>query len=58
MINNMMAIGDADQNLCAAGVKDNPPLYARRAAADAGDTVEFFNLIDGTKLTQQEKRTS
>jgi hypothetical protein len=36
------------------GVKDNPP-YMHDERLLLEDTVEFFNLILGTKLTPQEK---
>jgi cytochrome c peroxidase len=56
MINNMMAIGDGpNKTLALRGVKDNPPYMHDERLLTLEDTVEFFNLIDGTKLTPQEK---
>jgi len=57
MINNMMAIGDRPiKTLSLRGTKDNPPYMHDERLLTLEDTVEFFNLIDGTKLTQQEKK--
>jgi cytochrome c peroxidase len=56
MINNMMAIGDGPiKTFALRGVKDNPPYMHDQRLLTLEDTVEFFNLIDGTKLTPQEK---
>lgn len=53
MINNMMAIGDAAiKTFPLRGIKDSPPyMHDGRLL-----TVAFFNLILGTKLTQQGKQ--
>jgi cytochrome c peroxidase len=57
MINNMMAIGDGPiKTMALRGTKDNPPYMHDERLLTLEDTVEFFNLIDGTKLTQQEKK--
>jgi cytochrome c peroxidase len=57
MINNMMAIGDGPiKTFALRGVKDNPPYMHDERLLTLEDTVEFFNLIDGTKLTQQERK--
>ena len=57
MINNMMAIGDGPiKTFALRGVKDNPPYMHDERLLTLEDTVEFFNLIEGTKLTQQEKK--
>jgi cytochrome c peroxidase len=57
MINNMMAIGDGpNKTFALRGVKDNPPYLHDERLLTLEDTVEFFNLIDGTKLTAQEKQ--
>ena len=57
MINNMMAIGDGpNKTFALRGVKDNPPYLHDERLLTLEDTVEFFNLIDGTKLTAAEKQ--
>jgi cytochrome c peroxidase len=37
------------------GLKDNPPYFHDGRLPTIDDTVEFFNIILGTKLTKQEK---
>ena len=37
------------------GIKDSPPYLHDGRLPTLADTVEFFNLVLGTKLTQQEK---
>jgi cytochrome c peroxidase len=37
------------------GIKDSPPYMHDGRLMTLADTVEFFNLVLGTKLTQQEK---
>ena len=57
MINNMMAIGDGPvKTFALRGVKDNPPYMHDERLLTLEDTVEYFNLQLGTKLTPQEKR--
>jgi cytochrome c peroxidase len=57
MINGMMAIGDGPiKTMALRGVKDNPPYMHDERLLTLEDAVEFFNLIDGTKLTEQEKK--
>ena len=57
MINGMMAIGDGPiKTFALRGVKDNPPYFHDERLLTLEDTVEFFNLILGTKLAQQEKQ--
>jgi len=57
MINNMMAIGDGlIKTFALRGIKDNPPYMHDERLLTLEDTVEFFNLILGTKLTPQEKQ--
>jgi cytochrome c peroxidase len=57
MINNMMAIGDgAIKTFPLRGIKDPPPYLHDGRLLTLDDTVEFFNLILGTKLTDQEKQ--
>src|ERR1700731_791219 len=56
MINRMMAIGDGPiKTFPLRGIKDNPPYLHDGRLLTLEDTVEFFNLILGTKLTSQEK---
>jgi cytochrome c peroxidase len=57
MINNMMEVGDgAIKTFALRGVKDNPPYLHDERLLTLEDTVEFFNLILGTKLQPQEKQ--
>src|ERR1700731_2150556 len=57
MINNMMAVGDGPiKTFPLRGVKDNPPYMHDERLLTVEDTVEFFNLILGTKLAPQEKQ--
>jgi cytochrome c peroxidase len=57
MINNMMAVGDGPiKTFALRGVKDNPPYLHDERLLTLEDTVEFFNLILGTKLNAQEKQ--
>jgi cytochrome c peroxidase len=57
MINNMMAVGDGPiKTFALRGVKDNPPYLHDERLLTLEDTVEFFNLILGTKLAPQEKQ--
>jgi cytochrome c peroxidase len=57
MINGMMAVGDGPiKTFPLRGIKDSPPYFHDGRLLTLNDTVEFFNLIDGTKLTAQEKQ--
>jgi cytochrome c peroxidase len=57
MINNMMAVGDGPiKTFALRGVKDNPPYLHDERLLTLEDTVEFFNLILGSKLATQEKQ--
>ena len=57
MINNMMAVGDGPINTFALrGTKDNPRYLHDERLLTLEDTVNFFNLILGTKLAPQEKQ--
>jgi cytochrome c peroxidase len=57
MINGMMAIGDGPiKTFALRGVKDNPPYLHDERLLTLEDTVEFFNLVLGTKLAPQEKQ--
>ena len=52
----MMAVGDGPiKTFALCGVKDNPPYLHDERLLTLEDTVEFFNLILGTKLTGDEK---
>ena len=39
------------------GIKDSPPYMHDGRLLTLADTVEFFNLVLGLKLTQQEKES-
>ena len=57
MINGMMAVGDGPiKTFALRGVKDNPPYLHDERLLTLDDTVEFFNLVLGTKLAPQEKQ--
>jgi len=57
MINGMMASGDGPiKTFSLRGIKATPPYLHDGRLLTLEDTVEFFNLIDGTKLTPQEKK--
>jgi cytochrome c peroxidase len=56
-INNMFAAGDgAIKTFPLRGIKDTPPYMHDGRLLTLDDTVEFFNLVLGTKLSQQEKQ--
>jgi cytochrome c peroxidase len=56
MINGMMAVGDGPiKTFPLRGIKDSPPYLHDGRLLTLEDTVEYFNLILGTKLTPQEK---
>jgi len=57
MVNYAMEVGDGPiKTFPLRGIKDNPPYMHDSRLLTLDDTVEFFNLILGTKLTQQEKQ--
>jgi cytochrome c peroxidase len=57
MINNMMAVGDGPiKTFALRGTKDNPPYLHDERLLTLEDSVEFFNLVLGTKLTAAEKQ--
>jgi cytochrome c peroxidase len=57
MINGMMATADGPiKTFPLRGIKDSPPYMHDGRLMTLDDTVEFFNLILGTKLTDQEKK--
>jgi cytochrome c peroxidase len=56
MINDMLAGADGPiKTFPLRGIKDSPPYLHDGRLLTLEDTVEFFNLIDGTKLTVEEK---
>ena len=44
-----------DRDFPLRGVKDNPPYLHDERLLTLDDTVEFFNLVLGDKLTAEEK---
>jgi cytochrome c peroxidase len=57
MINGMMATADGPiKTFPLRGIKDSPPYMHDGRLLTLDDTVEFFNLVLGTKLTDQEKK--
>jgi len=57
MINGMSEVGDgAVKTFPLRGIKDSPPYMHDGRLLTLDDTVEFFNLVLGTKLTGEEKR--
>jgi cytochrome c peroxidase len=57
MVNNMVAAADGPiKTFPLRGIKDSPPYMHDGRLLTLDDTVEFFNLILGTKLTDQEKK--
>jgi cytochrome c peroxidase len=56
IINGIMANGDGPiKTFPLRGVKDSPPYLHDGRLLTVEDTVEFFNLVLGTRLTTQEK---
>jgi cytochrome c peroxidase len=57
MINGRMAAVDGPiKTFPLRGIKDSPPYLHDRRLLTLEDTVEFFNLIQGLKLTDKEKQ--
>lgn len=57
MINGMMASADGPiKTFPLRGIKDSPPYLHDGRLLTLEDTVEFFNLVLGTKLTTEEKQ--
>src|ERR1700687_3469790 len=57
MIDGMDEVGDGAVNASPLrGIKDSPPYLHDGRLLTLDDTVEFFNLVLGTKLTGEEKR--
>jgi cytochrome c peroxidase len=56
MINGQMAVGDGTiKTFPPRGIKDSPPYLHDGRLLTLEDTVEFFNLVLETKLTEPEK---
>jgi len=57
MINGRMASSDGSiKTFPLRGIKDSPPYLHDGRLMTLDDTVEFFNIIQGLKLTVQEKK--
>lgn len=57
MVNGRMAAADGPiKTFPLRGLKDSPPYLHDRRLLTIEDTVEFFNLITGVKLSEQEKK--
>jgi cytochrome c peroxidase len=57
MVNNMIAAADGPiKTFPLRGIKDSPPYMHDGRLLTLDDAVEYFNLILGTKLTDQEKK--
>jgi cytochrome c peroxidase len=57
MINGMMASADGPiKTFPLRGIKDSPPYLHDGRLLTLEDTVEFFNLILETKLTEAERK--
>ena len=57
MVNACMAVGDGPiKTFPLRGIRDNPPYLHDQRLLTLDDTVEFFNLVLGDKLTAQEKQ--
>jgi cytochrome c peroxidase len=57
MINGMMATADGPiKTFHRRGIKDSPPYMHDGRLLTLDDTVESFNLVLGTRLTDQEKK--
>ena len=57
MVNGRMAADDGPiKTFALRGIKDSPPYMHDGRLLTLEDTVEFFNLVDDTKLTDQEKQ--
>lgn len=55
-VNGVMAVGDGPiKTFPLRGIKDSPPYLHDDRLLTLDDTVEFFNLVLGRKLNQEEK---
>ena len=56
MVNGLMASADGPiKTFPLRGIKDSPPYLHDGRLLTLNDTVEFFNLVTGVKLSDQEK---
>jgi len=56
MVNPHMAVGDGQiKTFPLRGIKDSPPFLHDGRLLTLDDTVEFFNVVLGTKLNDQER---
>jgi cytochrome c peroxidase len=56
-INGHMMVGDGPiKTFVLRGIKDSPPYLHDGRLLTLDDTVEFFNLVTGIKLNEQEKK--
>jgi cytochrome c peroxidase len=56
VVNDLAMLPDGPiKTFTLRGIKDSPPYLHDGRLMTLADTVEFFNLVLGTKLTQQEK---
>ncbi|MEJ5329706.1 MAG: cytochrome B6 [Desulfobaccales bacterium] len=57
MVNGRMAAADGPiKTFTLRGIKDSPPYLHDGRLLTLEDTVEFFNLVQGLKLSEQEKK--
>jgi cytochrome c peroxidase len=57
LVNDAMDVGDGSiKTFPLRGIKDNPPYLHDERLLTLEDTVEFFNLVLGDKLSPQEKK--
>ncbi len=57
MINGLKAVGDGSiKTFPLRGIKDSPPYLHDGRLLTLADTVEFFNLVLGLQLNEQEKQ--
>jgi cytochrome c peroxidase len=57
LINGMMASADGSiKTFPLRGIKDSPPYMHDGRLLTLDDVVEFFNLVQGIKLTAQERQ--
>ena len=56
-VNDLVMLPDGPiKTFTLRGIKDSPPYLHDGRLLTLADTVEFFNLVLGLKLTQQEKQ--
>jgi cytochrome c peroxidase len=55
-VNDFVAMPDGPiKTLTLRGIKDSPPYLHDGRLPTLADTIEFFNLVLGVRLTQEEK---